>query len=207
MICPSILHDLAQVRVIRVNFKRTYYIQRVFMINTLTCCLSWGERGSEKRGLHYLTCIEWELNKFPQNHFNLWFKTLIGIGSQFPDSLGPFNDVWSLFFTLGKLPRQDLLELTVRVRSPQARALGTISSVCLQPACSSLKKINYFIVVHLQLFAFTPHHSPPPQTNPPLSLASTHHLSFVYLSFIVVPENPSPPYPLPPPLWLLSDCS
>ena len=173
MICPSILHDLAQVRVIRVNFKRTYYIQRVFMINTLTCCLSWGERGSEKRGLHYLTCIEWELNKFPQNHFNLWFKTLIGIGSQFPDSLGPFNDVWSLFFTLGKLPRQDLLELTVWVRSPQARALGTISSVCLQPACSSLKKKKKLYCCSITVVCIYP--SPlPPTPDKPTSLPCFH---------------------------------
>ena len=64
---------------------------------------------------------------------------------------------------------------------------------------------NYFTVVQLQLSAFTPHHSLPPQPNPPPSLAST--LGFVHVSFIVVPENPSPHCPLPDPLWLLLDCS
>ena len=66
---------------------------------------------------------------------------------------------------------------------------------------------NYFIVVPLQLSAFSPHHSPPPQPNPPPSLASTLPLGFVHVSFIVVPENPSPHCPLPHPLWLLLDCS
>ena len=33
---------------------------------------------------------------------------------------------------------------------------------------------------------------PPPQPNPPPSLASTPHLGFVHVSFIVVPENRSP---------------
>ena len=53
---------------------------------------------------------------------------------------------------------------------------------------------NYFIVVQLQLSVFTPHHFPLPQPNPPPSLAS-NPLGFVHMSFIVVPENPSP---LPP---------
>ena len=48
---------------------------------------------------------------------------------------------------------------------------------------------------------------PPPHPNPPPSPASTLPLGFVHVSFIVVPENPSPHYPLPPPLWLLLDCS
>ena len=58
---------------------------------------------------------------------------------------------------------------------------------------------NYFIVVQLQLSAFSPHPSIPPQPNPPLSSASTLPLGFVHVSFIVVPENPSPilPSPLP----------
>ena len=55
--------------------------------------------------------------------------------------------------------------------------------------------------------AFSPHHSPRPQTNPLISLASTLPLGFVHVSFIVVPENPSPHCPLPSPLWLLLDCS
>ena len=64
-----------------------------------------------------------------------------------------------------------------------------------------------FIVIQLQLSAFSPtppphrswtHLPPPPQTSP---------FGFVHVSFIVVPENPSPHYPLPTPLWLLLDCS
>ena len=51
---------------------------------------------------------------------------------------------------------------------------------------------NYFIVVQLQLSAFSPHLSPPSHPNPPPSLASTLPLGFVHTSFIVVPENPSP---------------
>ena len=65
---------------------------------------------------------------------------------------------------------------------------------------------NYFIVVQLQLSVFSPRPSPP-HPNPPPSLASTFPLGFVHVSFIVVPENPSPHCPLPPPLWLLLDCS
>ena len=70
----------------------------------------------------------------------------------------------------------------------------------------SFKK-NFFIVIQLQLSAFSPHPSTPPQLNPPPFPASTLPLDFVHVSFIVVPENPSPHYPLPPPLWLLLDCS
>ena len=65
---------------------------------------------------------------------------------------------------------------------------------------------NYFIIVQLQLSAFSPHHSPQPQPNPPPSLASTIPLGFVHMSFIVVPENPSPHCLLPALLGLL-DCS
>ena len=60
---------------------------------------------------------------------------------------------------------------------------------------------NYFIVVQLQLSAFLP--TPPPhpsQTHlplpPPLS-------PFVHVSFIVVPENPSPHCTLPPSLAIV----
>ena len=47
--------------------------------------------------------------------------------------------------------------------------------------------------------------SPPLHPTPakPTSLL----LGFVHVSFIVVPENPFPYYPLPTPLWLLLDCS
>ena len=55
----------------------------------------------------------------------------------------------------------------------------------------------YFIVVQLQLSAFCPHHSHPPQPNPPPSFVSTLPLGFVYVSFIVVPEIPSPHCPSP----------
>ena len=48
---------------------------------------------------------------------------------------------------------------------------------------------------------------PPPQPNLLPSFASTPALGFVHVSFIVVPENPSPHCPLPSPRWLLLDCS
>ena len=49
-----------------------------------------------------------------------------------------------------------------------------------------------FIVVQVQVSAFSPHDFLPPQPSPPPSLDSTPTLGFVYVSFIVVPENPSP---------------
>ena len=67
--------------------------------------------------------------------------------------------------------------------------------------------LNYFIVIQLHLSAFSLHPSTPPQPNLPPSPASTLPLGFVHGSFIVVPENASPHYPFPPPLWLLLDCS
>ena len=67
--------------------------------------------------------------------------------------------------------------------------------------------LTFFIVVQLQLSAFSLHPSTPPQLSPPPSPTSTLPLGFVHVSFIVVPENPSPHYPLPTPLWLLLDCS
>ena len=66
---------------------------------------------------------------------------------------------------------------------------------------------NYFIVVQLQLSAFSPHLSTRPQPNPPPSPVSTLPLGFVHVSSTVVPENSSPCSPLPTPLWLLLDCS
>ena len=44
-----------------------------------------------------------------------------------------------------------------------------------------------FIVIQLQLYAFSPHPSTPPQLNPPPSPSSTLPLDFVHVSFIVVP--------------------
>ena len=64
-----------------------------------------------------------------------------------------------------------------------------------------------FFFLLLQLSAFSPHPSIPPQSNRPPSPTSTLPLGFVHVSFIVVPENPSPHCPLPTPLWLLLDCS
>ena len=48
--------------------------------------------------------------------------------------------------------------------------------------------LNYFIVVQLQLSAFSPHPSAPPQQIPLLSPAATLPLGFVHVSFTVVPE-------------------
>ena len=67
------------------------------------------------------------------------------------------------------------------------------------------KKI--FIVIQLQLYAFSPHPSTPPQLNPPPSPPSTLPLDFVHVSFIVVRVIPSPHCPLPTPPWPLLDCS
>ena len=64
-----------------------------------------------------------------------------------------------------------------------------------------------FIVIQLQLSAFSPRLYTSPQPKPPPSPASTLNLDFVHLSFIVVPVNHSPHCPLPAPLWLLLDCS
>ena len=54
---------------------------------------------------------------------------------------------------------------------------------------------NYFIIVQLQLSAFTPHHCPANPSQAHLPSLLPHPLDYVHLSFIVVPENPSP---LPP---------
>ena len=67
--------------------------------------------------------------------------------------------------------------------------------------------LNFFIVVQLQLSAFSLHPSTPPQLSPPPSPTSTLPLGFVLVSFIVVPENPSSHLLLPTPLWLLLHCS
>ena len=64
-----------------------------------------------------------------------------------------------------------------------------------------------FTVTQLQLYAFSPHASTPPQLNPPPSPTPTLPLDFVNVTFIVVPVIPSPHCPLPTPPWLLLDCS
>ena len=73
--------------------------------------------------------------------------------------------------------------------------LGKIQNV---PGCFFLS--FFFIVVQLQLSAFSLHSSTPPQLNPSPSPASTLPLGFIHVSFIVVPENPFPHYPFPTPL-------
>ena len=62
----------------------------------------------------------------------------------------------------------------------------------------------FFIFVQLQLSAFSPHPSTPPQPVPPHSPTSTIPLDSVLVSSIVAPIEPSPHDPLPTPLWLLS---
>ena len=52
------------------------------------------------------------------------------------------------------------------------------------------------IVIQLQLYAFSPYPSIPPQLNPPPSPTSTLPLDFVAVSFIIVPVIPSPHFPL-----------
>ena len=60
--------------------------------------------------------------------------------------------------------------------------------------------LKIFIVIQLQLYAFSPHPFTPPQLKPPPSFTSTLPLDFVYGSFILVPIIPSPHCPLPTPL-------
>ena len=66
---------------------------------------------------------------------------------------------------------------------------------------------KFLICIQLQLSAFSPLLSTPPQPVPPASPTSTLPLDFVLVSFIVAPIDPSPHYPLPTPLWLLLQCS
>ena len=56
---------------------------------------------------------------------------------------------------------------------------------------------KFFIVIQLQLCAFFPHPSTPPQLKPPPSPTSTLPLDLVHVSFKVVPVIPSPHCPLP----------
>ena len=76
--------------------------------------------------------------------------------------------------------------------------------LCLQELNHHLRsfpfKKNYFIVVQLQWSALSSHRSTLPQPHPPPYPASTLPLGFVYVSFIVVPENrpPHSPFSSPP---------
>ena len=79
--------------------------------------------------------------------------------------------------------------------------------ICAWPPCRFSFLFFFLIAVQLQLSAFSPLPPTPPQTNPPPSSTSTLPLGFGHASSTVVPENPSPHYPLPTPLWLLLDCS
>ena len=65
----------------------------------------------------------------------------------------------------------------------------------------------FFIVIQLQLYAFSPLTSPPPQLNPPPSPIPTIPPDFVHVSFIIVPAIPSSHCPHPTPPWPLLDCS
>ena len=56
-----------------------------------------------------------------------------------------------------------------------------------------------FIVTQLQLYAFSPHPSTPPQLNRPPSPTSPRPRGFVHVSFIVVPVLPSSHCPAPGP--------
>ena len=75
---------------------------------------------------------------------------------------------------------------------------------------SLLLKFSFFkifIVIQLQLYAFSPHPSTPPQPKTTFLPHLYPPLDFVYVSFIVAPVISSPHYPLPTPLWLLLHCS
>ena len=88
------------------------------------------------------------------------------------------------------------------------RYLGCYLSIRIQFINPERLNLFFLIVIQLQLYAFSPHPSTPPQLNPPPSPPSTLPLGFVYVSFIVVPVIPSTHCPRPPPPpWLLLDCS
>ena len=57
--------------------------------------------------------------------------------------------------------------------------------------------LNIFMVIQLQLYAFSPHPSTPPQLNPPPSSTCTLPLGYVHVSIIVVPVIPSSHCPPP----------
>ena len=113
---------------------------------------------------------------------------------------------WSIYFIYQKHPVFEILY------DSSWSFYYCLEGFCCQTLCfidwtsTSFFFFNYFIV-QLQLSAFFPHPSTPPQPNPPPSPASTLPLGFVHVSFILLPENPSPHCPFPRPLWLLLDYS
>ena len=97
------------------------------------------------------------------------------------------------------------------VSSPRMGTDNFVSKVPFAEKSSDAWKPVSFLKIILLLFNYSCLHflpTPPhPHPSPPCSLASTLPLDFVHVSFIVVPENPSPHCPLPSPVWLLLDCS
>ena len=77
-----------------------------------------------------------------------------------------------------------MLSLTSGCFSPSLSASLPLS-LKVNKMKSFLKK--NFIVIQLQLCAFSPHPSTPPHPNPSPSPTSTLPLDFVHVSFIVVP--------------------
>ena len=85
---------------------------------------------------------------------------------------------WVFFF----FKPQTFLLLLVNVRCyPGNEILSQYKNILILFVCF----INYFIVVQLQLSAFSPCHFPLPQPNPPPCLASILPLGFVHVFFIV----------------------
>ena len=85
----------------------------------------------------------------------------------------------------------------------QAYPKSSIQNDTAKLVCTVFQKII------LLLFYYSCLHLSPPPSHPPPPSPDCTPLGFVHVSFIVVPKNPSLflPYPLQPPLWLLSDCS
>ena len=77
-----------------------------------------------------------------------------------------------------------------------------VLSINISKWISKSKDFFFFLIIWLW-FNYSCLHClptpPSPQPNPPPSPASTLPLGFVHVSFIVVPENPSPHCPLPTP--------
>ena len=82
------------------------------------------------------------------------------------------------------------------LRSEGESSLGSYPDFWLEQQGRTYQLVWFFkknfIVIQLQLYAFSPHPSTPPQPNPPPSPTSTLPRDFVHVSFIVVPVIPSP---------------